>query len=75
MSREQLLNKTIANLSKLPDQGLLEVSDFAEFLLARLNGKLLVEEIQSLTEQSKIYKTLEEDPDAYSVSDLKNKYR
>ncbi len=74
MSREQLIDKTIKNLSKLPDQHLVEVSDFAEFLLARLDARLVTEGIQGLTSQSKIYKILEAEPEAYSVADLKEKY-
>ena len=75
MSREQLLKKTINNLSKLSDQQLSEVSDFAEFLTAKLEGKLLTQGIQALTTQSKIYEVLETEPNLYSVSDLKERYQ
>lgn len=75
MTRQVLIQRTIENLSKLPDQKLKEVSDFAEFLLSKLDNKLLTEGIQKLTMQSKSFQFLEEDEDLYSETDLKEKYK
>ena len=46
MTRETLIKKTIDNLSKLPDQKLKEVSDFAEFLINRIENQFMIEGIQ-----------------------------
>ena len=73
MTREILIKKTIDNLTKLPDQRLKEVSDFAEFLLNRIENQLIIEGIQKLTMDSKSFKFLDED--LYSVDDLKEKYK
>ena len=75
MTRETLIKKTIDNLSKLPDQKLKEVSDFAEFLLNRIENQLMTEGIQKLVSDSKAFKFLEAEEDLYSVDDLKEKYK
>ncbi len=75
MTRETLIKKTIDNLSKLPDQKLKEVSDFAEFLLSRIENQLMTEGIQKLVSDSKTFKFLEDEEDLYSVDDLKERYK
>jgi mRNA-degrading endonuclease RelE of RelBE toxin-antitoxin system len=76
MKRETLIKKTIDNLAKLPDQKLKEVSDFAEFLLNRLENQLMTEGVQKLISDSKTFKFLENDEDdLYSLEDLKEIYK
>jgi len=75
MTREALIKKTIANLTKLPDQKLKEVSDFAEFLLNRIDNQLTTEGIQKLVTDSTAFKFLEDEENLYSVNDLKERYK
>jgi hypothetical protein len=75
MTREILIKKTIDNLTKLPDQKLKEVSDFAEFLLNKIENQLLTEGIQKIVSDSKTFEFLESEEDLYSVDDLKEKYK
>jgi hypothetical protein len=75
MTREALLKKAINHLNKLPDQKLKEVSDFAEFLLNRIENQLITEGIQELISDSPAFKFLEEEEDLYSIDDLKEKYK
>lgn len=75
MTRETLIKKTIENLTKLPDQKLKEVSDFAEFLLNRIENQLMTEGIQKLVSDSKTFKFLESEEDLYSLDDLKERYK
>ncbi len=75
MTRETLIKKTIDNLTKLPDQKLKEVSDFAEFLLNRIENQLMIEGIQKLVPDSKAFKFLKDEEDLYSVDDLKERYK
>lgn len=75
MTRETLINKTIDNLKKLPNQKLEEVSNFAEFLLNRIDNQIMTEGIQKLVMDSKAFRFLEEEEDLYSVDDLKEKYK
>lgn len=74
MKREILLKKTIDNLNKLPDQNLQEISDFSEFLLMKIENKMITENIQKLVSDSKSFTFLEDEEDLYSVNDLKEKY-
>jgi len=75
MTRQVLIQRTIDNLSKLPDQNLKEVSDFAEFLLSKLEDRFLTEGIQKLAMGSKSFQFLEEEEDLYTEADLKEKYK
>lgn len=75
MTRQVLIQRTIDNLSKLPDQKLKEVSDFAEFLLSKLEDRLLTEGIQKLATNSESFQFLEDEEDLYTEADLKEKYR
>lgn len=75
MTRQILIQRTIENLSKLPDQKLKEVSDFAEFLLSKIEDKLLTEGIQKLSMDSKSFHFLEDEEDLYTEADLKEKYK
>ncbi len=75
MKRETLIKKTIDNLAKLPDQKLKEVSDFAEFLLNRIENRIVTEGIQKLVTDSKTFKFLNDEEDLYSIDDLKVRYK
>ncbi|WOK04264.1 hypothetical protein [Imperialibacter roseus] len=75
MTREVLIKRTMENLNKLPDQKLREVSDFAEFLLNRIDEAVITEGIQKLASDSVAFKFLEEEEELYSVDDLKEKYQ
>ena len=74
MSKLELIEKTIDSLKQLPENELKEIHDFAEFLLSRIHGQLLTEEVTKLNTSSASYKFLEEDTDLYTVNDLKVKY-
>ena len=75
MNRENLLQKTIGNLTKLPDQKLKEVADFAEFLLHKIEQQVLLKGIEHLTTESKAFEFLKEDEDLYTTDDLQEKFK
>ncbi|MBS9525380.1 DUF2281 domain-containing protein [Litoribacter ruber] len=74
MKREQLIENTIEKISKLPDHKVKEVSDFAEFLLNKLENKNLTKGIESLASNSSTFSFLEEEEELYSIKDLKEVY-
>lgn len=74
MLRSIIFNKTVDNMSKLPDEKLQEVSDYTEFILKKYEDEMLQQDIQKLTSESTAYKFLEDEEDLYTVSDLKEKY-
>ena len=74
MTREILLQRTIESLSKIPDQKMREVSEFAEFLLHKMEDRIITDGIQNLTVESNSYKFLLEE-EIYTVNDLKEVYK
>ena len=75
MTRDVLIKKTLDNLTRLPDQKLREVSDFAEFFINKMEDRLMTEGIQKLASDSKSFKFLETEEDLYSKADLKEVYK
>jgi hypothetical protein len=75
MSRELLIQKTVDNLAKLPNQKLREVSDFTEFLLSKLEDTMITDGIQKLANESQSFKFLESEEELYSKVDLKEVYK
>ncbi len=74
MTNAQLVNKTILNIQKLPLNKVQEVNDFVEFLLNKIDDQIITEGIKSLVQDSKTFQFLEDEPDLYSVNDLKIRF-
>jgi len=74
MNREVLIKNTIKKIEQLPDIKIKEVEDFAEFLLSKVDDKILVEGIQKLASDSKAFEFLKDEEDIYTVNDIKEKY-
>jgi hypothetical protein len=75
MTKQTLIERTLENLSKLPEQKIKEVSDFAEFLLSKMDDKVITNGIKELVVKSKSFDFLEEEEDLYTEEDLKEKYK
>lgn len=75
MSRDTIIQKTLDDLKKLPDGKLLEASEFVDFLLSRLEDKSLTKEIHYLIDNSESLSFLEEEPELYQKSDLKEQFK
>lgn len=73
MGRDQLIRKTLEQLSKLPDQKIKEVSDFTEFLLHKIENQILTEGIQKMVSDSDTFHFLEEEEELYTEGILKKK--
>ena len=74
MSKQELIEKTLAALKKLPADKVAEVSDFADFILQRNEDKQITEGIAQLSKQSKSYDFLNEEEDLYTLKDVKAPY-
>ena len=70
-----LINKTINNIQKLPASKLKEVNDFVEFLLNKIDDQMITEGIREIASASESFNFLNDEPDLYSVNDLKIKYK
>lgn len=55
MSKETLIKKTLESLAKLPEQKVKEVSDFAEFLIYKIENHIITEGIQTLNANDKTF--------------------
>ncbi len=75
MTRKQLINKTVSKIEQLPESKIEELNDFADFLLYKIEEKILQEGVQNLTSNSKTFDFLEEEEDIYTVNDLKERYK
>jgi len=74
MNRQVLIDNTINKIIQLPDNKLKEINDFADFLLSKIDDKIILENIQKLTSESKSFDFLNDEEDLYDVNDLKEKY-
>jgi hypothetical protein len=74
MEREALIKKTIHRIEQLPTTRIREVSDFVEFIVQRANDAIMTEELQQLSSSSSVFNFLHDDPELYTMNDLKVKF-
>jgi hypothetical protein len=74
MSKKELIEKTVETLNKLPEERVIEISDFADFILKKDEDAQLLQGIAHLTSQSKCYDFLEEEENLYTLEDIKETY-
>ena len=75
MTKQMLISKTIKNISKLPENRIKEITEYAEFLLRNIDEKIMTEGIQKLVSDSKSFEFLKEEEDLYTRNDLKEVYK
>jgi len=75
MNRKVLIDNAINKISQLPDMKIEEVNDFADFLLSKIDAKILQEGIQKMASDSKSFDFLKDEEDLYTVKDLKEQYK
>jgi hypothetical protein len=74
MSREILIKRTLKALSKLPEDKIQEVHDFADFILKKYDEEALQNGVEHLASESETFDFLNEEEELYSQHDLKEKY-
>ena len=75
MERDVLVKRTIGNIKQLPVKRVHEVNDFVEFILQKTNDSLITEGLQQMSSAShQTYEFLNDEPELYSVNDLKVKF-
>jgi len=74
MTKDVLIKKTLKTLSRLPQDKVKEISDFAEFIQKKYDEDILQKGIERLVIESKTYEFLQDEESLYSVNDLKEKY-
>ena len=66
MKKQAILEKTMKNISRLPEWRIKELSDFVEFLMQKGEDRKLVGEIQKNAAKSKSFHFLEEEEELYN---------
>ena len=74
MEREILMEKTICRIEQLPTIRVREVNDFVEFIIRRTDEALVTEGLQQLASCSHTYDFLYNEPELYTVNDLKVRF-
>ena len=75
MNKEELIDKAVEKINRLPDNKIQEVIDFIDFLLAKIDNQVMVDNAQRLASESSSFDFLEEEENLYSISDLKEHYK
>jgi len=75
MNRQVLIDNIIKKITQLPDLKIKEVNDFADFLLSRIEDKIIQEGIQKMVSDSKSFDFLKDEEDLYTLNDLKERYK
>jgi len=74
MERELLIKKTIRGIEKLSTKRVREVNEFVEFIVRKSDDALITEGLQQLSSCSHVYDFLDNEPELYSVNDLKVRF-
>jgi len=75
MDRNVLIENIVEKIRHLPDEKIKVVNDFTEFLLSKIEDRLITEGITKLTSDSGSFDFLESEDDLYTVNDLKERYK
>lgn len=75
MNRQVLIANTIDKIRQLPDVKIKEINDFADFLLSRIDDRIILKGIQKMASDSKSFDYLKDEEDLYTVEDLKERYK
>jgi hypothetical protein len=74
MGKKEIIDQTIKTLNRLPKSHILQLADYAEFLLKRYEEEILRKGMKQLSSESTSLQFLEEEEELYSLNDLKEKY-
>jgi hypothetical protein len=73
MNKQSIISKLEETLEKLPQEKVLEVADFADFILRKMEERSLTEGIQLLASKSTTFEYLLDEEDLYNEKDIKEK--
>lgn len=74
MTKEILIHKTFDYLNRLPQDKVVEVAEFVEFLYHKHEEYILKKGIQKMVSDSKSFKFLKEEEELYTLDDLKVRF-
>jgi hypothetical protein len=74
MTKQLIIERTLKVINLLPNEKAIEISDFADFILKRYEEQLLTNGIQKVVSESHSFDFLQNEADAYTLSDVKVEY-
>jgi hypothetical protein len=74
MEKEVLVKNTIGKLEQLPARRIHEVIDYVEYIIQKSHDDMIVEGLQQLSSISRANDFLYEEPELYSLNDLKVRF-
>ena len=74
MTRQKAIEQTIEYLNELPEDKVMEIHDFAEFLRNKYEEIILQKGMEKLQSESESFKFLEQEENIYTINDVKEKY-
>jgi hypothetical protein len=74
MEREVIIKKTVHNIEMLPTRRIREVNDYVEFILQKTEDVIITEGLQQLSSSCQGFDFLNNEPELYSINDLKATY-
>ena len=75
MTKSELIQKTVETLERLPEEKISQVATFAEFILKTYDEYVLRKGVHQLNNESSSFDFLKDEPDLYTVDDLKERFR
>jgi hypothetical protein len=75
MDRIKIIKSTTEYLKKLPNDKLVEIHDFVEFVFSKYDNLVLQEGMKYMSSNSKSLEFLKDEEDLYTVSDVKEEYK
>lgn len=75
MTKQNLIQRTVNLLEKLPREKIAEVVNYAHYVLKRHEEEILRQGIQKLASDGKTYDFLNQEEELYTANDVKERYR
>ena len=75
ITKEILIHKTFDYLNRLPQDKVIEVAEFVEFLYQKHEEYILKKGIQKMVTDSKSFEFLKEEEELYTLDDLKVRFK
>ncbi len=74
MNKDAVIQEMLEVLRKLPEEKIVEVSHYVQFLLKKMDDLELDKGMEKMATESETFKFLKDEPDIYTLNDLKEVY-
>ena len=74
MTKQSIIDRTVQIINLLPEEKAIEISQFADFVLKKLEEAYLQKNIEHIIENSTSFNFLNEEEEIYTFNDCKKSY-